>query len=77
MKKLVVALVTANLLLFGAHLSSERATLQAQETDLSPKGWADCCRRSTGDLGYCCDNCCWWDRCDSSTECEPQTPDDA
>lgn len=33
-------------------------------------GWADCCRNAVGGPAQCCDNCCWWDRCDKSSDCQ-------
>lgn len=63
-KRFVTLLVAANVAVAGAHL-----TVGAPEARAEEAGWADCCKTSTDGFGYCCDNCCWIDKCDSSTQC--------
>lgn len=59
---LVAGAVNASLFALNIALSPPPASAAAS-------AWADCCRFSTESVGYCCDNCCWWDSCDSEEEC--------
>lgn len=63
-KRFLSLLLVANAVVAGVHLTVAAPVARADEA-----GWADCCKHSTDGLGYCCDNCCWIDSCDSTTQC--------
>ncbi|MBW3572884.1 MAG: hypothetical protein KY467_17445 [Gemmatimonadetes bacterium] len=63
--KRFLMLVCANAVLLLVNLGIKVTPLQGSEE----AGWADCCKFSTEGVGFCCDGCCWWDKCDSSLQC--------
>lgn len=62
-------LIAVNVVLLMMNLGVKPAALQAEEA-----GWADCCKFSTEGIGFCCNNCCWLDKCDSSSQCPLHQP---
>lgn len=61
----LLLLVVANAALLVTNVATGATPLAANVEG----GWADCCKFSTEGVGFCCDNCCYWDRCDSSQQC--------
>lgn len=60
-KAMLVSLLSANAVLLAMWATPATAAVE---------GFRDCCKLSTGGLGYCCEGCCWIvHNCHSTTDC--------